>query len=82
MQGIYSAVMAYSCWQSFYLRNLSETFDVKQILCQINLKQLYMYKDRETVDLEYARKCLMQGVEREWDKSVQTNTKLCIGIEH
>ncbi len=48
--------------------------NVKQILCQINLKQLY--KDRNTVDLDYARKCLMQGVEREWDKSIQTKTKL------
>ncbi len=28
------------------------------------------------VDLEYARKCLMQDLEKEWERSAQTKTKL------
>ncbi len=48
--------------------------NVKQILCQIKLKEYY--NDMNMVDIDYARKCLMEGVGSEWEKSASTKSKL------
>ncbi len=40
--------------------------NIKQILCEIKLKS--HYKDMNTVDLEFARKSLMETLENNWKK--------------
>ncbi len=48
--------------------------NVKQILCQINLKR--SYNNMQTVDTDYARKCLLDVLEKDWQKSANTKSKL------
>ncbi len=48
--------------------------NVKQILCQIKSKR--SYNDMNTIDIDYARKSLMDCVENEWKRSACNKTKL------
>ncbi len=48
--------------------------NVKQILCEI--KQKNVYKDMTVVNIDHAKKCLMDNLEVEWRNSVQKKTKL------
>ncbi len=47
---------------------------VKQILCEVKLKQ--SYKNLNNVDVDYAKNYLMTGVESEWKSSVVSKKKL------
>ncbi len=48
--------------------------NIKQILCQIDLKK--SFKDQTVIDVNYAQKQLMKGVERDWKESSQKKVKL------
>ncbi len=47
---------------------------VKQILCEI--KQKRVYKDCNVVNIDLAKKCLMDNLEMEWKNSVRKKAKL------
>ncbi len=48
--------------------------NIKQILCEVKLKK--SYKDRALIDIDHARKNLMNGIKNEWKDRISNKSKL------